>query len=268
MKANEFSTLIKGVKNAATTAEIDMLREELFAHVDENILTVKQTEKWHEAINARLLELNESKGAQDMADKQESKNEVAKVEVSTKQIDAATEKKINTTVTRVEKQVKKIENGYLSIIGDVAYLKESNAHKVTGHKNFYELCADKFGMSRGSVHNILTVYEHFGENYALKDEYKEMTLRQMLAQIKNENDASKLLESNEAGDGEVLDGDGDGESADKQESKKRVTIVDFDFTCADEWTVDAVIEKMRTELEKLESSTLEAGAHVTFTIDV
>lgn len=196
---------------------------------------------------------------------QETKNEVVKVEVNAG-VDTATEKKINATVTRVEKAVKKIENGYLGIIGDVAYLSETKAHKITGHKNFYELCADKFGMSRGSVHNILSVYEHFGENYALKDEYKEMTLRQMLAQIKNENEASKLIEAGEEAGGEIVDGD-ESESAGTSKAK-RETLVNFDFTCADAWTIDAVLEKMRTELEKLSTETLEAGAHVTFTIDV
>lgn len=267
MKANEFSTLIKGVKNANTTAELDLLREELFAHKDEILLTVKQTEKWNKAINARLKELDAEKENEEMA-KQENKNEVVKVEVNLADngIDAATEEKVNRTVAKIEKKIGTIEKGYLSIIGDVAYLAEHDGHKVTGHKNIYELCKDKFGMARGTVHNLLAIYEHFGENYALKDDYKEISLRKMLEQIKNEKEAQKLIEAGES----VVDEEGEegeGESTSKKSAKK-TSIVDFNFANAEKWTLDELFDHIREELESAGINEVDAMTTITFKLDV
>lgn len=186
---------------------------------------------------------------------EESANVPAVVEID--------ENKVNAAIARVEKKVAGIEKGYLGIIGDVAYLHETKAHKVTGHKDFYSLCADRFHMSRGSVSNILNVYERFGDgNYHLADENKDRTLRSMLEEIKNEKTARKGLENN-VGES-VIDED----ATNGSKGRKRETIVDFDFTNADAWSLDDLMDKIREELESANTSEIGANANIVFKISV
>lgn len=177
------------------------------------------------------------------------------------------EKKVNAAIARVEKKVAGIEKGYLGIIGDVAYLHETKAHKVTGHKDFYALCADRFHMSRGSVSNILNVYEHFGDgNYHLADENKDRTLRSMLEEIKNEKTARKGLENN-VGES-VVDEDENEDATNGSKSRKRETIVDFDFTNADAWSLEDLMDKIREELESANIGEIAANANIIFKVSV
>ena len=177
------------------------------------------------------------------------------------------EKKVNAAIARLEKKVAGIEKGYLGIIGDVAFLHETKAHKVTGHKDFYALCADRFHMSRGSVSNILNVYERFGDgNYHLADENKDRSLRSMLEEIKNEKTARKGLENN-VGES-VVDEDENEDATNGSKSRKRETIVDFDFTNADAWSLDDLMDKIREELESANIGEIAANANIIFKVSV
>ena len=97
-----------------------------------------------------------------------------------------------TIIEHVKKSIAKIEKGYLSIAGDVAKLRDGQAWKKTGHKNLYDLCADCFGMSRGTVSNMCHVYDRFGNgDYKLEKEAGEKKLTELLTIIKEEKQAEK-----------------------------------------------------------------------------
>lgn len=174
---------------------------------------------------------------------EETKPEVLKGEV----IDRKEEKKVAATIERVSKKIDAIGKGYLAIVGDVTRLYDLKAWKYTGHKDLYQLCADKFGMARGTVSNLRKIFERFGnrETYQLTDECKEMSLRQMLATIKAEDTAQ--LEDKNGGAGE---GDGDGNGGEEKTSKKPETLVSIDFELVgDGWDAKAIVEKLAEQLE-------------------
>ena len=107
--------------------------------------------------------------------------EVLKGEV----INTADEQAVNDAIERISAKVDTIGRGYLDIVGDVARLRKLEAWKITGHKNLYELCADKFGMAKGTVHNLEQVFKKYGdpETFKLTDACAGMSLREMLANI-------------------------------------------------------------------------------------
>lgn len=112
---------------------------------------------------------------------------------------------IDETITRVADTMRKIEQGYLSVVGDVKRLYDLKAWTVTGHKNIYELCADKFGMSRGTVSNLRQIGERFvGDDYELIEEASGLGVRAMLEQIAQEK--KKALPDKE---GEKTDAQGE-----------------------------------------------------------
>ena len=122
-------------------------------------------------------------------------------------------------------------------------------------------------MARGTVHNLLSIYKRFGDgNYKLTDEANGLGVRAMLSQIKNEADARKALEDN--GGATVTDGDGDEEENDSasKDSKAKVDIIDFDFTNADKWSVDDLLDKIREELEAGGVSDVDANSNIIFKI--
>lgn len=174
------------------------------------------------------------------------------------EIVAISEKEVNATIKRVQTKINSIEKGYLSIIGDVAKLKEADAHKTRNFKNFYIMCQELFGMSRGTVHNLLSIYERFGDgNYQLTDEAKEMSVRQMLEIIANEKNP-KIETTAEADSAEETDG----EETETSESKNvsRETLATLEITTAN---VDEVFEAIKSAL-----SAGEADGELTFKITI
>ena len=150
-------------------------------------------------------------------------------------IDATDEKKIYQTLERAKVKFDKIQKGYIELVGDIAYLNEMQAYKLTGHKSIYSLCAEKFGMGRTMVYNLLQVYARFGKNYELIEEAKDLTLRQMLGQIKDE-----------------------------KKRTKHETILDFNFMNAIEWSGDELLDKLRDEID--DSLIIPEGAKIIITI--
>ena len=177
-------------------------------------------------------------------------------------IDATDEKKIYQTIERAKVKFDKIQKGYIELVGDIAYLNEMQAYQLTGHKSIYSLCAEKFGMGRTMVYNLLQIYARFGKNYDLVEEAKELTLRQMLGQIKEEK--KKLAEKNTAsGSSEVSSGSSCEGSPEKKRTKHE-TILDFNFQNAIEWNGDELLDKLREEID--ESLIIPEGAKIIITI--
>ena len=245
MRNAEFkNTIIEEINNATTArliADTALTVEELF-----NV--GKLTETQHDTALKLLNKKHEQlKGQNKMA------NETVKGEIV-----AISEKEVNATIKRVQTKINSIEKGYLSIIGDVAKLKEADAHKTRNFKNFYIMCQELFGMSRGTVHNLLSIYERFGDgNYQLTDEAKEMSVRQMLEIIANEKNP-KIETTAEADSAEETDG----EETETSESKNvsRETLATLEITTAN---VDEVFEAIKSAL-----SAGEADGELTFKITI
>lgn len=260
MKNTEFTTLMNTVTTTISIAKIDEMTEKVAS-----LLTNKQREAYSNAANERREVL--TNGVQtSLFDNERENNTMGKTNEEVKNELVTDDKKINAAVARIEKKIGTIEKGYLGIIGDVAYLAENDGAKALGYKNIYELCADKFGMARGTVHNLLSIYKRFGDgNYGLTDEANGLGVRAMLAQIKNEADARKALEDN--GGATVTDGDGDEDNEDtSKDSKAKVDIIDFDFTNADKWSVDDLLDKIREELEAGGITDVDANSNIIFKI--
>lgn len=170
-------------------------------------------------------------------------------------IDANDEKKIYQTIERAKVKFDKIQKGYIELVGDIAYLNEMQAYQLTGHKSIYSLCAEKFGMGRTMVYNLLQIYARFGKNYDLIEEAKELTLRQMLGQIKEEK--KQLAEKNTASGSS-------GEGSPEKKRTKHETILDFNFQNAIEWSGDELLDKLRDEID--ESLIIPEGAKIIITI--
>ena len=191
--------------------------------------------------------------------------EVLKGEV----INTKDEAEINAAIDRISSKVVSIGRGYLDIVGDVARLRNLKAWKITGHKSLYDLCADKFGMSRATVGNLEAVFKKYGnpETYTLKDECANMSLREMLSNIAEEKKALKGETAGEPADGEA--GDGAGEAPAKK--GKAQTLINVTWELAgDDWDIDAILDNIRKQLEANPDAkeAFPDGANVAFTITI
>ena len=190
--------------------------------------------------------------------------EVLKGEV----IETKNEAEINAAIGRISTVIDTIGRGYLEIVGDVARLRKFEAWKLTGHKNLYELCADKFGMSKGTVHNLEVVFKKYGdpETFQLTDACAGMSLREMLQNI----DAEKKAIAGEVA-GEAADGDGNGGEATDGKKTKTQTIISVSYELAgDDWDADAILDEIRKQLEQNPDAkeAFPDGATVNFTISI
>ena len=298
MRNNEFKTILTAVYDATTEEEINVIEIRSI-----KLMTERQVLKFLEARDNRIEELEEweifknhmnctdciddtpvddnelkfineapaEKGTNEMSKNEEVKTEATETTAPAVITEAepapADVKKLEAAVNRVQKKIDKIAKSYIEIIGDVALLYEDKNFKTLGYKNIYDLAKDKFGMSRGTVNNLLSVYDRFGENYKLKDEYKDMSLRELLDHIRKEKAAQRTLEIGEEAElDEVTDGDEestDGNGAGGKKGKKE-TLVKFDFDTIDSWTIDELIEKFREELG--DGFTIPANAHINFVV--
>ena len=191
---------------------------------------------------------------------EETKPEVLKGEV----VDTKEEKAVFASIEKVTKKIDTIGKGYIAIIGDVAKIKALKGWKYTGNKDFYELCAEKFGMARGTVSNLMKIFERYGdkETFKLTDECKDMGIREMLRNIESEKNAAI---EDKGGDG---DGDGNGSDKDSKKSKKPEVLVSIDFeTVGDGWNAEAITKALAEQLASaLSDITLGAGEKVQLTI--
>ena len=285
MKNNEFKNYVAEFKasleNVKSIKKINELAN--LDNVDTDKFTDKQIDVLFDMFDSKLAELvarAEKKGGKQMSNKKkqtpadaqpaqtpeapaEKPVEVLKGEV----ISTADEQAVNDAIERITAKVDTIGRGYLDIVGDVARLRKLEAWKITGHKNLYELCADKFGMAKGTVHNLEQVFKKYGdpETFKLTDACAGMSLREMLANIAAEKKA--MIEETS---GAPADGDGDGE-ADSKKKGKAQTVIDITWELAgDDWNVDAIIEELRKQLENNPDAkeAFPDGANVKFTITI
>lgn len=234
MRNAEFkNTIIEEINNATTArliADTALTVEELF-----NVGRLTATQ--HDTALKLLSEKHEQlKGQNTM--------ENTAIETVKGEIVEISEKDVNAAIKRVQNKINSIEKGYISIIGDVAKLKAADAHKTRNFKNFYIMCQELFGMSRGTVHNLLSIYERFGNgNWELTDEAKEMSVRQMLEIIKNENNPQIEEKTEASADAES---DGEGESEENETANvSRETLATIEITTAN---LDEVFEAINSAL--------------------
>lgn len=284
MKNNEFKNYVTEFKvsleKIKSIKEVNALAN--LCNQDTDNFTDRQIDILFEMFDSKLAELTvkAEKGDKQMskknttpADTQPAQNteqpteapapvEVLKGEV----IDTNQEKAINAAINRISKKVENIGKGYLDIVGDVARLRSLEAWKVTGHKSLYDLCADKFGMARGTVANLEAVFKKYGdpETFKLTDACAGMSLREMLAAISEEK---KALKGEVAG--EPVVGEESGEAGDKGGKKKSESLISISWELAgDDWNVEAILEEIRKQLEANPDAkeAFPDGANVSFTI--
>lgn len=166
--------------------------------------------------------------------------------VAGKSYEPETLERIKETMARIHKEIKKIEGGYLAITGDVAYLYDSQAWHGTGHKNIYDLCADKFGMSRATVHNLLTIYRHYGDgNYHLNESIKDKKITTLLKEIKDLSKLAAEVQREELG----LNGSSEGSAGNSpepektQERRKQLLKVEITTETPD-WTKEELAQEL------------------------
>lgn len=170
-------------------------------------------------------------------------NEIVKAEV--KEL-ALTEQQRTATIGRITKALSGIEKGYLTIVGDVAKLKDAKAYECTGSANIYDMTAELFGMSRGTTSNLLTMAKRFCVNYKLSPEWEkynfsqlreimkltdeqfaisgiipEMTRREVMETVDKLIDASKAITEKPAKEEQVSSSE-----SEAQEDEEEVTITE------------------------------------------
>ena len=67
-----------------------------------------------------------------------------------------------TVVARIDEVHERMQNGYLDMACDMAYIKNHNGHKTMGYRNIYEFAKDRYGMSRGTTNGVLQTFDYFG----------------------------------------------------------------------------------------------------------
>ena len=278
MKTAEFKNYVAefkaSVESAKSVKEVNALAN--LYNKDTEKFTDKQMNALYEIFDARLAQLTAVKmadtkkgGKQNMETKKNPAAQTATTEpvevLKGEVIDTKTEKQVTAAIERISAKVEKIGKGYLEIVGDVARLRALKAWKITGHKSMYDLCADKFGMSRATVGNLEAIFARYGnkETFKLTDEAEGLSVRQMLANIKSEKTAELEDKNGEPADGE---GAGAGAGAGKGEKKGKIeTLTSISFEISAEWSIDEMLEELKAQLTE-QGAAYPDGATLTLTI--
>lgn len=84
-------------------------------------------------------------------------------------------------INRIATNFEKLGKGYMSIVADVKRLKDGKAWLNYDVSNIYDLCNKSFGMSRGTVGNLLRIANKcLDSNYTLLPEYRDYKYTQLL----------------------------------------------------------------------------------------
>lgn len=170
--------------------------------------------------------------------------------------------RIKQVMSNIQEKISKIESGYLSICGDVAYLYDTQAWKASGHKNIYELCEARFGMSRGTVQNLRSIYENFGDgNYHLSESIQDKKITDLLKEIKK---IKKLAAEVAAAEGQareqLIQGAGSDPESEAPPKEKRKQLMKIEITTeSSDWSK----EELAGELVK-RMGDLSIGSDFTF----
>lgn len=277
MKTAEFKKYVteftESVESAESIKELKNI-ESLYKDYDTSMFTANQINKLYAIIDAKLAAITAAElaktqkgGKQSMETKKNTAAQTAPTEpvevLKGEVIDTKTEKQVTAAIERISAKVEKIGKGYLDIVGDVARLRALKAWKITGHKSMYDLCADKFGMSRATVGNLEAIFARYGnkETFKLTDEAEGLSVRQMLVNIKSEKTA-ELEDKN----GEPAEGDGNGAGAGKGEKKGKIeTLTSISFEISAEWSIDEMLEELKAQLTE-QGAVYPDGATLTLTI--
>lgn len=267
-KVNELANLYNQDTDKFTDRQIDVLYDMFDSKLAELVAKAEKGGKQMSKKNNKPAEAPTVKEVEKALEAKAEQPETAPVEVLKGEvIETKNEAEINAAIGRISTVIDTIGRGYLEIVGDVARLRKFEAWKLTGHKNLYELCADKFGMSKGTVHNLEVVFKKYGdpETFQLTDACAGMSLREMLQNI----DAEKKAIAGEVA-GEAADGDGNGEATDSKKTKTQ-TIINVSYELAgDDWDADAILDEIRKQLEQNPDAkeAFPDGATVNFTISI
>lgn len=227
-------------------------------------LTNNQTEIVMNAYNAAYETIRNRKVASMAEEKKEGTTETKPEVLTGEVVDTKEEKAVYASIEKVTKKIDSIGKGYISIIGDVAKIKALKGWKYTGDKDFYELCKTKFGMARGTVSNLMKIFERYGDKdtFKLTDECKDMGIREMLRNIEAENQAAI---EDKGGDG---DGEATADGGNAKKTSKPETLVSIDFeTVGEGWDAAAIVKAIAEQLTSaLSEVTLGAGEKVQLTI--
>jgi hypothetical protein len=170
--------------------------------------------------------------------------------------------RIKQVMSNIQEKISTIESGYLSICGDVAYLYDTQAWKASGHKNIYELCEARFGMSRGTVQNLRSIYENFGDgNYHLSESIQDKKITDLLKEIKK---IKKLAAEVAAAEGQareqLIQGAGSDPESEAPPKEKRKQLMKIEITTeSSDWSK----EELAGELVK-RMGDLSIGSDFTF----
>ena len=183
------------------------------------------------------------------------------------EIGVATSKEIEKRIKKVDSKINAISKGYLSICGDVAYFRDNKAHLVTGNKNLYDLCAERFGMARGTVSNLVHIYDRWGSDYELPDDIGKRKITELLAELKE----LKKLEDPDAGNGgEDSETGDDGEDPQNDSAVSPHATYSFEVHSND-WSMADIVEEMtkhfRDGVVKGFPDQLLPGDRITLTIN-
>lgn len=128
-----------------------------------------------------------SKARSEAAQKPPKANENKIVKIENAEIVQESPVDIGKIIKRVSSNIKKIEGGYLAIVGDVAHLYALKAYEQQGYANIYDMCADLWGMSRGTTHNLLSIARRYcAEDYTLTEAAQGKKVTELLKEIKEE----------------------------------------------------------------------------------
>lgn len=285
---NYYNTLTKALESATTCEEVDLLNNVYTSayELKEINLTEAQAVKCADALAARYFELRkdvtsemsnkkknttpvdvntEAKEPVDVNTEVEAKTEAPAEVLKGEVISTKDEAEVAEVIDRISDKVDAIGRGYLEIVGDVARLYDLKGWTITGHKNIYELCADKFGMARGTVSNLRKVFERYGDKdtYKLTDEADGLSLRAMLANIASENQAA-IADKNGAAESEDGDTEATAEAPAKNKKPEAICNIEFDIL-GGEWDVEALAAELKAMMEKAEAD-LSKDCKVSLTI--
>ncbi len=106
---------------------------------------------------------------------------MAKHELSSTTFTKAEEQKFNKFVTRIESAYKATNKSMLDIAGSIAAIAENKLFRVDGYQNIYDLCKERFGISRGTVSNCVNVWKEYGDSKTgeLLPEFKDYSFNQL-----------------------------------------------------------------------------------------
>lgn len=89
-------------------------------------------------------------------------------------------------VKKMDAEYGKCANGYIRFAGLVGICRAKEAYRDEGYNTVYDLCKERYSMSRGTVQNLCKIYENFcdSESGKLLPEYEGKKVTALLARLK------------------------------------------------------------------------------------